>query len=84
MDGNRGNRKNVEAMMELLQRGDLRTPVTSRVGEFRLGDFQRAFDRMEKRSAIGKVCLTVRDSSAGAGAGAGGGGGGDAALPAKL
>ena len=80
MDGNRGNRKNVEAMMELLQRGDLRKPVTSRVGEFRLGDFQRAFDRMEKRSAIGKVCLTVRDGSAGGG----GGGGGDAALPAKL
>ena len=58
--------KTMISMMELLQRENLRRPVTSR--------FQRAFGRIGKQSenytksdAIGKVCLTVRDGSAGRG-----------------
>ena len=87
MDGNRGNRRNVEAMMELLRRGEMPAPLTSRPGELRLGDYAEAFQRMARRAAIGKVCVTVKEQQQQGGGGGGGGGSGEAAallLPTSM
>ena len=52
-------RQNIESMMKQVRQGNLK-PITSLAGEFRLGDFSRAFERMSSRTAIGKVCVTLK------------------------
>ena len=58
--------KTMISMMELLQRENLRRPVTSR-GPSVAWESRAKIIHYTKSDAIGKVCLTVRDGSAGRG-----------------
>ena len=50
------NRANIEAMLGLIARGELRPP---RARVYRLHEWRTAFDDLMQRRAVGKVCIDL-------------------------
>ena len=50
------NRANIEAMLGLIARGELRPP---RARVYRLHEWRAAFDDLMGRRAVGKVCIDL-------------------------
>ena len=50
------NRANIEAMLGLIARGELRPP---RARVYRLHEWRNAFDDLMQRRAVGKVCIDL-------------------------
>ena len=60
-DGNVGNRRNMEVMLEMVRSGKLR-PLVSKT--YPLASYADAFDDMMSRRVVGKITIEVNKTSA--------------------